>query len=130
MDVVAPAARASAYLLEEKEALAREITRRLYRVLPGLLDKYGDYGREKCLQDMRYNLEHLAPAVDLEQPEMFAGYVRWLDGLLRARNVATDELLRALELTGEVLAERLTADEQASVQSCVRAGTAALGGGR
>ncbi len=130
MDVVAPAARASAYLLEEKEALAREITRRLYRALPGLLDKYGEHGREKCLQDMRYNLEHLAPAVDLEEPEMFAGYVRWLDGLLRARNVATDELLRALELTGEVLAERLTADEQVSVRSCVGAGVAALGGGR
>jgi hypothetical protein len=126
MGGVAPAEQASAFLLEEKEPLAREVTARLYAALPGLLDKYGQAGREKCLQDMRYNLEHLAPAVDLEQPEMFAGYVGWVDGLLRSRGVATDELALSLEIMEAVVAERVPAGAAEAVRVCLRAGLAAL----
>ena len=74
--------RAGARLVGEKEGLARAITDALYRERPDLQAKYGDAGRAKCLQDMRYNLEHLAPAVALDDPPMFAGYARWLLGLL------------------------------------------------
>lgn len=126
MAAVAPAQRAAAFLLEEKESLAREITRRLYESLPGLLERYGEEGRRKCLQDVRYNLEHLAPAVELERPEMFSGYVRWLDGLLRARGVATAELARSLELTEELLGERLPPAGVEPVRPCLRAGLAVL----
>ena len=78
-------------LLAEKATLAAEITAALYAEMPELLARHGEYGRRKCLEDMQYNLEHLAPAVDLADPALFAGYVRWLDGLLRARNVGTAE---------------------------------------
>ena len=130
MASVAPAERATAFLLEEKEALAREVTARLYAAMPSLPEKYGERGRAKCLQDMRYNLEHLAPAVELEHPEMFAAYARWLDGLLRAYGVATDEVVRSLELMEAVVDERLPADEADAVRACLRAGLAALRGGR
>lgn len=126
MAPLAAAERATAFLLEEKEALAREITRRLYADMPELLERYGERGRAKCLQDMRYNLEHLAPAVELERPEMFGAYVRWLDGLLRAHGVATAEVVRTLELMEEVLDERLPADEAQAVRECVRAGLAVV----
>lgn len=130
MDTVTAGARASGRLLEEKEALARSITAALYESMPDLLERHGERGREKCLQDMRYNLEHLAPAVDLGQPEMFAGYARWLDGLLRARNVGTDEVVRCLELTERGIRERFPAGEADAVAPCIRAGLAALGEGR
>lgn len=126
MGGVAPGGSAAAFLLDEKERLAREITRRLYERLPGLQDKYGERGREKCLQDMRYNLEHLAPAVDLREPGLFAGYVRWLDGLLRARGVDTGELAVALEITEDVVVEGLEPEAGAPVAECIRAGSAVL----
>jgi len=118
--------RASERLLADKEALARAITARLYEDMPELAERYGDYGRGKCLEDMRYNLEHLAPAVDLAQPELFAAYVRWLDGLLRSRNVGGGELVRSLELTERVLAEQLAPDEAEAAVPSLRAGLQAL----
>jgi hypothetical protein len=76
--------RCAARLLAEKEGLALAIADALYRERPELAAKYGETGRAKCVQDMRYNLEHLAPAVALDDPSMFAGYARWLAGDARA----------------------------------------------
>ena len=126
MDTLAAEARAASRLLADKESLARAITDALYADMPELMAKYGEAGREKCLQDMRYNLEHLIPAVDLGQPEMFAGYVRWLDDLLRARNVSTGEVVRSLELTEALVRERFSTEEAEAVATCIRAGLSAL----
>lgn len=114
------------FMLRHKEQLAHEITDELYRQLPELDAKYGARGREKVLQDMRYNLEHLAPAVDLEEPEMFANYVRWLDSLLRARHVPTSELIRCLHIMRDCLAAHLDESGKATVTPTINAGLAAL----
>lgn len=126
MDILTAEARAASRLLADKESFARAITEALYAEMPGLMAKYGEAGREKCLQDMRYNLEHLIPAVDLGQPEMFAAYVRWLDDLLRARNVSTDEVVRSLELTEALIRERFSTEEADAVAVCIRAGLSSL----
>lgn len=114
-------------LLAEKASLAEEIAAALYAEMPELLSRYGEDGRRKCLEDMHYNLEHLAPSVDLADPALFASYVRWLDGLLRARNVATAEVVRSLRLTEERIRARFTADEHAAIVPSIRAGLDALG---
>lgn len=128
MAAVAAGPRAADRLLAEKEVLAREVTDALYAALPGLMAKYGQAGREKCLQDMRYNLEHLAPAVDLEQPTMFAIYIRWLDNLLRARHVSTDEIVRSLEIMEQLVRQRFDREEADAVTACIHSGLAVLSG--
>lgn len=120
-------ARAARGLLAGREALAREITEALYAEMPALLEKHGESGREKCLQDMRYNLEHLAPAVELEEPALFAGYARWLNDLLLARGVDTAEVVRSLALTERVVRERMPPEEADAVARSLRAGLEALG---
>jgi hypothetical protein len=120
---------AAARLLDGKDALAVAVTEALYAERPALLARYGPVGRQRCLEDVRYTLEHLIPAVDLGQPAMFADYVRWLDGLLRARHVDPADLLRSLELTEHVLDEWLPAAEAAAVRPVLRAGLAVLGAG-
>lgn len=126
MDGVTAGRRAAEQIIRDKVELAREITDALYVEMPELMERHGDYGRAKCHEDMLYNLEHLAPAVDLEEPEMFASYVRWLDGMLRARGVGTDEVARSLEITERVLGERLEGDESRAAVGCVRAGLEVL----
>ncbi|HEU4884823.1 MAG TPA: hypothetical protein VFT45_21375 [Longimicrobium sp.] len=124
-------ARAAAALLDQKEAIARSVTGLLYAEMPWLVDKYGERGRLKCLQDMRYNLEYLAPAVELENVELFVAYARWVDGVLRSRGVPTGELARSFELIASDVAARMRADEAALVSACLEAGVIALrqGGG-
>jgi hypothetical protein len=123
--------RAAAALLEQKEAIARSVTGLLYAEMPWLLDKYGERGRLKCLQDMRYNLEYLAPAVELEDAELFVRYARWVDGVLKARGIPTGELARSFELMASDVIARLRADEATLVSACLEAGVMALrqGGG-
>ena len=57
---------------------------------------------------------------------MFASYVRWLHDLLRARNVSTQEIVRSLQLTEQIIRTRLPADEADVAATCVRAGLSAL----
>lgn len=125
---MSPATRAAEALLEHGDAIARSVTGLLYAEMPWLMDRYGERGRQKCLQDMRYNLEHLAPAVELQDPGMFARYARWCDGVLRSRGVATGELVRSFELMESDVASRLSADQAEAVGACLRAGVAVLHG--
>jgi hypothetical protein len=120
------AERAGAALLEQKETIARSVTGLLYAEMPWLQDKYGERGRVKCLQDMRYNLEHLIPAVELEAPDMFARYAAWAAGVLRARGVPTGELARSMEIMRADIAVRLPDDQAQAVAGCLDAGIAAL----
>lgn len=128
MAALSAAARAAERLRAEADALARALTDRLYAEMPALLDRYGAVGRQKCLQDMGYNLEHLAPAVELADPAVFARYARWLDDLLRARGIPTGEVRRSLELMEQAVHERFPPDEADAVVPCIRAGLAALAG--
>ena len=118
--------RAARLLRIDREALAREVTAALYAESPALLARHGENGRDKCLQDMRYNIEHLTPAVELGDPAMFAGYVQWVDSLLRARNVATRDVVRCLELLDERCAVRYPRAEAETIREILLAGLAAI----
>ena len=116
------AARSAALLMRDREMLAQEVTAALYAESPDLLERHGERGRGKCLQDMVYNVEHLIPAVDLADGAMFARYVEWLDGLLRARNVATRDVIRCLELLRDRCVERYPAAESAAIVDIIETG--------
>lgn len=114
--------RAAQQLLARKEELALRITDVMYREDPSLLARYDQRGRARCLEDMRYNLEHLAPALALDEPAMFSGYVRWLVELLAAHGVPASDVRRSLELTQATLADVLDNDEAAAVSAAIHAG--------
>ena len=113
-------------LIESKEELARAITAKLYQEMPDLQQKYGQRGRSKCLEDMRYNLEHLAPAVALGEGSLFSHYCVWLRDMLAARGVGAGEIVRSLHLIAEVVRAEFPPDEALLVAEAVDAGIAAL----
>lgn len=125
---VSTGALAAAALLEQQESIARAVTGLLYAEMPWLAEKYGERGRRKCLQDVRYNVQYLAPAVELEDPATFVRYAVWCAGVLRARGVAADELARSFELLESDVGARLAAEQARGVAACLRAGVAALRG--
>jgi hypothetical protein len=118
--------RCAARLIAEKDGIALAIADALYRERPELAAKYGEVGRAKCVQDMRYNVEHLAPAVALEDPSMFAGYARWLGSLLTARGIPVQEIERSIVLTRTEIGSRFPADEAAAAQPALDAAIALL----
>ena len=118
--------RASTSILDRKEELARDVTEALYAQDPTLIQRYGEAGRAKCHQDMHYTLEHLAPAVALDDPSIFASYVQWLESLLAARGIGSDDVRRSLEVTHRLLGARLHPDEAACALRSLQAGITLL----
>ena len=118
------AERCAARLIAEKDALALAIADALYRERPDLAAKYGEAGRAKCVQDMRYNVEHLAPSVALGEPAMFGGYARWLVSLLTARGIPKDDVERSIVLTRAEIGGRFPPDEAAAATPALDAAMA------
>ena len=116
--------RCAARLIADKDALALAIADALYRERPELAAKYGEAGRAKCVQDMRYNVEHLAPAVALADPALFAGYARWLLSLLTARGIPAGDIERSLALTRAEIGGRFPPDESAAAAPALEAALA------
>lgn len=112
-------------LLDYKNIIARAITDAMYREKPELLERYGEVGRVRCLEDMNYNIEHLAPAVALGEAVLFERYVVWLRDMLGARSVPKDDVRRSLELTNEMVAQHLPEHADA-IRDVVNAGLRAL----
>jgi hypothetical protein len=119
---------AAAEMLRHTDSLARSVTDALYDERPELYTTYGPAGRDRCLQDMRHNIEHLAAAVDLGVSGMFRDYAIWLEGLLSARNVASDDLLRSFELMESSVKRMFTEAESQSILPVLRAGIDAVRG--
>ena len=117
--------RAVASLLRDKKELSEAVTTKLYAVKPSLLEKHGEQGRTKCLQDMHYNIDHLAPAVELDDAAIFSRYVTWLDDMLRARNVGTDDVVQCLSLLRAACIDRY-AEEGAFISRIIDEGLRSL----
>ena len=117
---------ASASLLDRKGELADAITQAIYMDDPSLVMRFGEAGQAKCRQDMHYSLEHLAPAVALDDPSLFARYVTWLESMLAARGVGCEDVRRSLEATRRVVSDRLPPDQAARVLPSLQAGLAVL----
>ncbi len=116
--------RASEALLARKEELARRITAITFEADPRLLHRFGEAGRAKCLEDMHYTLEHLAPALALEEPGLFAGYVRWLVKLMASLGIPSTDVQRTLDALRDVLGTELAADEAEVALRTIEAGRA------
>jgi len=110
----------------DKESIARAVTQRMFDEYPDILEKHGERGRQKCLQDMHYNIEHLIPAVDLERPEMFADYARWLDTMLGSRGVAARDVRRCFEMVADEARERYDDEVTKLIDAIIRAGVDAV----
>lgn len=118
--------RASERLMYDKESIARAVTVKLYDECPELIERHGERGRQKTLQDMHYNVEHLIPAVDLQEPGMFVKYVEWLNDMLSSRGVLTKYTRRCLELVNDEVRARYDSAEAGAITSIVDAGLAAV----
>lgn len=127
------ATRASEMLLARKEELAMAVTDAMYAARPELRERYGEIGVARCREDMRYTIEHLAPAVALGEPTLFGGYVTWLIELLRARSIPADDVRLSLISLREILGARLPRGEFGEAAGIIAAALASsfgqLGGG-
>ena len=123
-ELLGVATRASETLLARKDELALAVTDAVYASRPELRDRYGEIGITRCREDIRYTIEHLAPAVALGEPTLFRGYVTWLIELLRARSIPADDVRLSLISLRQILGERLPPDESGEAARIIAAALA------
>jgi methanogenic corrinoid protein MtbC1 len=82
---------ASAAIDRSREQVAELTVDLHYAEAPGLTQRYGNTGRLRCLEDVRYHLSYLIHAMSMESAVLFGNYVRWVVALMTARNIPVDD---------------------------------------
>ncbi|WP_409291283.1 hypothetical protein [Peribacillus sp. SCS-37] len=83
--------------------LAGQVTDKIYEKEPGLLDKFGEQGKTKCLEDNHHHFKHLRSSFELDNSKFFTDYAVWLNGILVRHGMETRHLIENLDLISEVL---------------------------
>lgn len=91
----------------QRAELAEFIVSAQFEQQPELVDRYGEMGRKKSIQDTQYNLAYLAEAIAAADPALFVDYVGWMKPMLASRGVLAGDLAFHLELMRDVLRARL-----------------------
>ena len=104
-----------------REALAEAIVSRHHQVHPELEARYGQRGRQKCREDASFHLSYLAQSLVAHEPKLFREYVAWAKVMLAGRGIAARELRDNLQITAEVLTDRLPAEDASTACRYIQA---------
>lgn len=97
-------------LIANAHGIAGALVALQYEQMPELESRYGPAGRQKCLEDGLYHIEHLAEAVDAADDYLFWDYVAWADILLTRRHIPTEHLASNLRNLQTVLSNTVDAE--------------------
>lgn len=76
----------------------------IYKDMPELLDKFGERGKQKCLEDNYHHIKHLESARSLNTDDFFVDYALWLNNLLTTRGMKTSHIIDNFErLENEIM---------------------------
>jgi len=89
--------------------LAAQVVARQFRQEPQLQQRYGDLGRERCLQDAHFHFMYLASALEYARPALFVDYLGWAKCLLIQRGIPQRDLEANLKNMAAALADTLPA---------------------
>lgn len=83
------------YLSDSKTvlAIAEKVTESYYEVDVKAMEKWGEQGRKKTLEDTVFTLQHLSSAVFANDVNLFLDYLKWLVVVLTSRRVNIDVII-------------------------------------
>lgn len=84
-----------------------------YGRVPELMERFGEAGREKCLQDAGYHLAYLREAVAAGSETLFVDYIGWARLMLESRGVPYSDLRVNLECLRDALTAEMGAQAAA-----------------
>lgn len=89
---------------ERAHDVAVQVTEEFVRRHPDWIDRFGESVLYKRgIEDAEYHLDFLAGAVEAGRSEAFVEYALWAAGVLRSRNIGTDDLIENLEQISRAL---------------------------
>jgi hypothetical protein len=74
-------------------AIAEKVTESYYEVDVKAMEKWGEQGRKRTLEDTVFTLQHLSSAVFANDVNLFLDYLNWLVVVLTSRRVNIDVII-------------------------------------
>jgi hypothetical protein len=84
-------------------AIAEKVTERYYALDMKAMEKWGEQGRKRTLEDTVFTLQHLSSAVFANDVEAFLDYLKWLVIILTSRRVDIDVIILHTKILIDIL---------------------------
>ena len=107
-------------LASHRQELAARVAGKHLERNPEWLQRFGELGRVRCLEDADFHLQYLIHAVRLSTPALFTSYVQWTRRVLEKRQIAWRDLQQNLELLRDEI-ERELGDDAVPARECIDA---------
>jgi methanogenic corrinoid protein MtbC1 len=105
---------------QQRRAIAERAVRRYWLRQPSVAERYGDKGRQRCVEDMLYTLVYLEAATVTGSKELFRDYITWLRSIFICFNIDVDDLTGTLETLQEIFIERGDAIQSEYLEDSLR----------
>ncbi len=93
----------SQIVTEHRQEVVQTVVSELYTLRPDLAERYGQRGRQRCLEDTHYHLMYLSEALAVNSVDLFSDYIQWAKVLLAGFNIPTTDLADNLQVMQDVL---------------------------
>lgn len=112
---------ASLAITGRRDEIARAVVEVQFRRWPDLYARYGEAGREKCVEDLRFHVLYLAEAVGADSPALFRAYAAWVKVLFAGLRIPVEELGDSLTILRDAVAETVGGVAAERAAACVAA---------
>lgn len=96
-----------AHFLAHQSAAAASVSDRFHSERPTLYARFGERGRQACMEDIQFTLDFLRPVVEFGFLQPFVEYLRWLHSVLASRGVPPDDVATSLDWLGAYFAAHM-----------------------
>jgi MerR family transcriptional regulator, light-induced transcriptional regulator len=111
-----------------RRTLSAAVVERQYASHPELGDRYGERGREKCIEDTEFHLAHLSAAILASSPSLFDDYIDWVASVMSTTSLRPEDVRTNLACLVQVLGEQLPEGMRLVARSYVEAAMGRLAG--
>ena len=98
---------------QTREQVIDEVVVGIYEAYPEILERFGEAGKMRCLEDNHHHFDHLETAAKLDDPQVFTNYAVWLTNLLTQRGMSKHHVIDNFQRIHDVLGKTATPDSEA-----------------
>ncbi len=111
---------------EAKTELARRAAELQLRKNPDLEERYGNKGRQKCIDDAINHLNYLVEAIRVGNINLFTNYLKWADIMLHERGIPANDLITNIKMLQEAAQENLPSEISSVTERYINSGIETL----
>lgn len=112
-------------LLARRREIGASVAEKHLAKNPWFIERFGESGRKRCIEDAEFHLQYLGHAVALSAPALFIAYTRWTRQLLEKRHIPWCDLQENLSILRDELTAILHPSDAALTAEYIDAAIAA-----